>query len=253
MDQVLPLFKSHYSIGRSILTLEKPSEPDERGSDSIIDICIDNDFSHMILVEDNMNGFLEAYQNSKDAKVNLVFGLRIAITDDCEDKSAESIPKTCKYILFAKNNEGYKRLIRIYSHAAKTGFYYYPRTDFKALKEFWSSDDLFFCVPFYDSFIFKNTLEYSSCVPKLDFLDPVFFVEDNDLPFDKLISERVKSFSADKYQIQKVKSVYYKDRKDFKSYLTFKCINNRTSLDRPNFDHMCSDEFCFESWRDQCP
>ena len=38
---VAPLFKSHYSIGRSILTLEKESS-ENGGSDSIIDICNQN-------------------------------------------------------------------------------------------------------------------------------------------------------------------------------------------------------------------
>ena len=46
-------------------------------------------------------------------------------------------------------------------------------------------------------------------------------------------------------------TIYYKDKKDFKAYLTFKCINNRSVLDKPQFDHMCSDEFCFESWKEK--
>ena len=39
-----------------------------------------------------------------------------------------------------------------------------------------------------------------------------------------------------------------KNKEDFKAYLTFKCINNRSALDKPQFDHMCSHEFSFESW-----
>jgi DNA polymerase III alpha subunit len=248
MDRALPLFKSHYSIGRSILTLD----PDKEAStDSVVNICSDNDISELYLVEDNMNGFLEAYQSSVDAKINLRFGLRLSILDDCEDKSPDSLSKTCKYIIFAKNNNGYKKLIKIYTHASKHGFYYYPRIDFSSLREFWSEKDLLLCVPFYDSFIFRNTLEYSSCVPELDFVEPTFFVEDNNLPFDKMIADRVSAFCEGKYPIEKTKSIYYKNKQDFKSYLTFRCINNRTTLDKPNFDHMCSDEFCFESWKEQ--
>jgi DNA polymerase-3 subunit alpha len=250
MDEAIPLFKSHYSIGRSILTLENDNEM-KNGPDSIIDICLENNLSKLCLVEDNMSGFLQAYINCKDKGIDLVFGLRLRITDDCKDKSPDSLSKTCKYIIFAKNSAGYKRLIKIYSHAAKEGFYYFPRTDFSSLKKFWNNEDLLFCVPFYDSFIFRNTLEYSSCVPKLDSLNPTFFVEDNKLPFDDLILKRVKTFTKNEYPIQKTKSIYYRNKKDFKSYLTFKCINNRTTLDRPNFDHMGSDEFCFESWKEQ--
>ena len=124
-------------------------------------------------------------------------------------------------------------------------------SDFKSLKEHWSDKNLLLCMPFYDSFIFRNSLEYTSCVPELDFAEPTFFLEQNHMPFDHLVSEKVKTFCSDKYPTQKVQSIYYKGKKDFKSYLTFKCINNRTTLDRPNFDHMCSDQFCFESWKEQ--
>jgi hypothetical protein len=50
---------------------------------------------------------------------------------------------------------------------------------------------------------------------------------------------------------QETKSIYYKNRDDFLAYLTFRCINNRSSLEKPNIDHMCSDEFCFESWMEK--
>ena len=108
----MPLFKSHYSLGRSILTLGKVDSGLENGPDSIIDICTKNDLNRVTLLDDNMSGFLEAYLNSKDAGLDLTFGLRLRILDDCEDKSADSLAKTCKYILFAKNKEGYKRLIQ---------------------------------------------------------------------------------------------------------------------------------------------
>jgi len=39
-------------------------------------------------------------------------------------------------------------------------------------------------------------------------------------------------------------------REDFKAYLTFRCINNRTTLNKPNLEHMCSTEFSFESWKE---
>lgn len=251
MSEVVPLFKSHYSLGRSILTLDKADSAIEDGPDSIIDICVENKLERLTLLDDNMSGFLQAYLNSKEAGLELCFGLRLRILDDCENKSEESLAKTCKYIIFAKNKEGYKRLIKIYSHAAKVGFYYFPRIDFKSLKEYWSDNDLKFCVPFYDSFIFRNCLEYSSCVPELNGINPTFFIENNELPFDELISQRVNKFCKGKYPVQKVKSIFYKNRKDFKAYLTFRCINNRTTLDKPNFDHMSSDRFSFESWREQ--
>ena len=248
MSELLPLFKSHYSIGRSILTLQKSEEVIDNGPDSIVKVSSDNGIKHLFLVDDNMSGFLEAYINSKEQGLKLSFGLRLSICNDCSDKSSESLPKTCKYTLFARNRSGYKRLIKIYSYAAKEGFYYTPRIDFKNLKKFWSNEDLKFCVPFYDSFIFNNILLDQNCVPELDSLDPTFFLEDNSLPFDYLIEERVKKYCEDKFPTQKTKSIYYNKKEDFISYLTFRCINKRTTLTRPNLDHMSSDEFSLESF-----
>jgi DNA polymerase III alpha subunit len=77
----------------------------------------------------------------------------------------------------------------------------------------------------------------------------VFFIENNSLPFDKILSEKVKSYCGDEKEIVNTQSIYYENKKDFKAYLTFRCVNNRTTLNKPNFDHMCSDEFCFEKWK----
>ena len=250
MDESIPLFKSHYSIGRSILTLNDPDDVKENGPDSVIDICKKNDFKKFFLVEDSMAGFLQAYTNAKEHKLHLIYGLRMTVCQDINEKSEESKRNSCKYVILAKTSEGYSRLIKIYSIAAKDGFYYEPRADFDLLRKNWSDKDLCLCVPFYDSFIFKNVLTTSMAVPEFNFTSPTFFLEDNDLPFDALIADAVNSFASTgkKRETVKTKSIYYKDKKDFKSYLTFRCINNRSSLERPNLDHMCSNEFCLESW-----
>ena len=108
----------------------------------------------LFLVEDGMNGFLEAYKNCEENKIKLVFGLRTTVCEDAEDKSKESLDKECKYIILAKNQEGYKKLIKISSAASCDGFYYQPRTDLKTIAKHWSEKDLQLCVPFYDSFLF---------------------------------------------------------------------------------------------------
>jgi len=248
--KILPLFKSHYSLGRSILTLSPPEE-DRQGPDSIFDIVKESGLQDLFLIDDSMSGFLEAYTNSKELGVKLIFGLRITVCEDMLEKTPESLEKGSKYIILAKNTGGYKRLIKIYSDAARNGFYYHPRIDFPTLKKYWNKKDLMLSVPFYDSFIFRNTLENALCIPDFSFAEPTFFTEKSGVPFDDLIEERVHDFCGEKYDTTQVRSIYYKDKKDFKAYLTFRCINNRSTLNRPNLEHMCSDEFCFENWRTQ--
>ena len=137
---VIPIFKSHYSIGRSILTLEKPEDVVKDGPDSIIDLCKKNDIKNLYLVEDSMGGFLQGYINSAAAGLNFRFGLRLTVCDDMLQKDEDSRLRSSKFIVFANNKEGYQRLIKINTTASKDGFYYNPRADFKTLKKVY--DDL---------------------------------------------------------------------------------------------------------------
>ena len=247
MQGVLPLFKTHYSLGKSILNLNLvDNEPDE--SDSVFSIAKNNNLNDLVLVEDCMTGFLEAYNNSNELNIKLIFGLRLTVCLDMQDKSPESLKSNSKIIIFTKNNDGYKRLIKLFSHAAREGFYYEPRIDYKSLKEMWNDSELMMVIPFYDSYVFKNTLENNICVPEFGFTDPTYFIEDNDLPFDDLIKQKIINISKN---TQKAQSIYYRNKKDFKAYLTFRCINKRSTLDKPELEHMTSNEFCMESWKEK--
>lgn len=244
---MIPLFKSHYSLGRSILTLEDKIEADDY-PDSIIQIAKQYRLKEISLVEDNMSSFLEAYTNTKNNNIKLNYGLRISITESINEKNEDSIQKTSKIILFFKNKKGYEKLTKLFSIAAKSGFYYGPRLDYKTLNENWS-EDLILAIPFYDSFIFNNTLKNMICIPQFEFTKPIMFVEENDLPFDDIIKNKVKKYAEENsLEVYKVKSIYYNRKKDFKSYLTFRCINNRSILNKPDLEHMSSDDFCFESY-----
>lgn len=247
---ILPLFKSHYSIGRSILTLEDEEDESLTYPNSIINIVKENKIKNLYLVEDNMTSFLQAYTNAKKNNINLRYGLRITVTENMEDKSDESRLKNSKFIIFFKNNEGYKKLIKIFSMAAKNGFYYEPRIDYKNLKNLWEEKELLMCVPFYDSFIFNNVLKNALCAPQLDFCSPIFFIENNNIPFDSLIKSKVINYCQNNNNsIINTQSIYYKLKSDFKAYLTFRCINSRTTLNKPEIEHMTSNQFCFESWK----
>ena len=244
---MIPLFKSHFSIGKSILTLSS-SENHEDSSDSIFSICSSNNINKVVLVEDSLTGFLEAFKNSSELGLQLIFGLRISICDNIEDPNESN---SHKVVVFCKNADGYKLLTKIYSFAFTQGN---GKIDFKNLKILWSSDDLLLFIPFYDSFIFRNNLTFASCIPDFSGLSPSFFIERNDLPFDALLEDKVIDFcKSNGYNTEVAKSIFYKNRDDFESYQTYKCICNRRfgkgiGLDKPNLDHCGSREFCFESW-----
>jgi DNA polymerase III alpha subunit len=247
---MIPLFKSTYSIGKSILTLDHPKETKEGGSDSIISIAQENNLSQIFLVEDSMIGFLDAHQKCKEHDIQLIFGLRISCCNSVSEEDKKSSEH--KIVLFAKNDSGVKNLIRIFSLANKNGGF----VDSAFLQNNWSND-LMLCIPFYDSFIYNNNFRGKQCLPNFNFTKATYFVENNSLPFDLILKVKVEKWaSARSEEIQQTKSIYYKNRKDFEAWQTYKCLCNRSfgkeqSLSSPNLEHCGSDSFCWEAFKNE--
>lgn len=248
--KVLPLFKSHYSLGKSILTLEEPF--DKKGQpieNSMFYLLKANKIDTLTLVDDNVSGLLQASKVADENKIKLVFGVRLLIVNDMTDKNEESLKKVAKYIIFLKSPQAYQKLIKIWSIAAKEGFYYEPRIDFKTLKTIWDDKLLSLAIPFYDSFLYLNSYESHIHVPDFGFTKPVVLFEDNDLPFDEFLIEKTKKFAEDNnLNLIRAQSIFYEKHKDFLAYLTRRCIDNRTTVEKPELQHMASNEFCFEKW-----
>jgi len=246
---MLPLFKSCFSIGRSILTLDDPKKCDPEGSDSIFEIAKENNLKQLILVEDSLIGFFEAYKRSQEFGIQLIFGLRLSMRNSNlpEDESSQH-----KIVIFAKNNNGCKKLNKIYSKAFCD---YGGFLDYSALKDLWNEEELKLAIPFYDSFIYVNNFSFANAVPDLSFTKPTFFIEDNGLAIDQFIKTKIIDFIKDsQYQTESVKSIYYKNNRDVKAFMAYKIICNRSfgkdrSLEKPELNHFCSDQFSFESWK----
>ena len=243
---MIPIFKTSYSFGKSILTLKHPDKTEENGPDSIVSISKENNLDHIFIVDDTMGCYEEAKMSCKENDIKLTFGLRF----DCGDE--ESVSQS-KFVLLSKSNDSEEKLIQI-SSKIFTSDYKNPRISFEDLKEFMiENQDLFvLCVPFYDSFIHNNRLKNSKIYLDFSGLNPVFFLEDNDLLFDDILRKRVVDYcESSGFPTLETKSIYYKKRSDFTSYLTNRCIQNRSTLEKPELNDMTSDSFCWESFLEQ--
>ena len=242
---MIPLFASHFSIGKSMLTLDHPSKTKSGAADSIFSIAEEFDLQEVVLVETTLTGFLKAHTTARDLNKKIIFGLKTTI---CLNGGGDA-KGNHKIIIFAKNGEGCRRLNKIYSHAFTQNE---GSINFADLKGLWDDRLLKMAIPFYDSFIFNNTMTFDNCVPDFRFTNPTFFIERNNLPFDQLIERRVVEFAKSHgYETEETKSIYYKNREDMEAFQTYKCICGRQfqskSLSKPNLDHFGSDEFCMEA------
>lgn len=242
---MIHLFKSHYSLN-SILTLEKPNkelkEIEANRPVSICDIAKFHKLEKVILVEDSIAGFIEAYKNMPCA---FLFGWRVTCCADLKVKDDESYKTNHKIVIFINNTQGYNDFLKIHNRAATDGFYYEPRIDFQALKELWT-DNLTLAIPFYDSFLHINNFTFNFCLVDFGELKPVFFIEQHGLPFDVKLKEVVEKYTQrEKYPVEETRSIYYYRREDFLAYMTLKCLKNRSTWSKPDLNFMSSDDFCF--------
>jgi hypothetical protein len=215
----IPLFKSHYSIAKSILTIPKIFEfPEET----------------IIIVEDSMSGFRRAVAESKKTNKKLIFGLRI----DCKQNQSDG---SSKLVFFAKDAEGVKKLRKIYT-LANTGD---EGNNFYDLSL--GLEHLHVVVPFYDSYIYNSLFKFGTF--NLDLPPDVeYFEEDNGHPHDLLLAKKLDEMKIER---TKVKTILYAEHEDVHALQFLKAVearsgNRETSIDCPNLEGFCSNRFCYQ-------
>jgi DNA polymerase III alpha subunit len=248
---ILPIFSSHFSLGKSTLTLEKPEPIEDNKPISIFSIAKENKLTEIYLVENNFSGFIQAYKTSKDNKINLKFGLKLVICNDLADKSEASFKTESKVIIWMKNSDAYKDLIRIYSKAATDGFYYLPRLDWKHLQEMFTNN-LILSIPSYGSFLHNNLLKGYECVPDFGKLKYNIMYSRMSLPFDFLIEENHKNYAKNNnIEILETHPIYFYSLKQLDSYICFKAIHKRGQFSAPKIDNHGSSDFCWENYKNK--
>lgn len=245
---ILPIFTSHYSIGKSILTLAQAEDKiNENYPISIFSIAKKNNLKEIFLLETSFSGFVEAYNNSNDCNIPFRYGIKLLVCNDINDKSNDSLKSESKVNIWIKNTNGYSDLVKIYSLAATEGFYYEPRIDWKTLEKM-LTENLILTIPYYDSFIFNNNFKRHNCLPSIDFSNIYFHIENHELPFTNLLKNQIEKFSNN---IINSHTIYYYQESDIEAYMTFRCATNperRTLLTEPNLEHFGSNKFSFQSY-----
>src|SRR3989344_5558998 len=84
----------------------------------------------------NMYGAVEFYKKAKAAGLKPILGVEAYLApNSLKDKNSGIDDKRHHLVLLAKNNEGYKNLLKLVSISHLEGFYYKPRIDKEVLKK----------------------------------------------------------------------------------------------------------------------
>lgn len=242
------LIRTHHSLKKGIIQVNDYSK-EEGGPLNLANLAEKYNLNPCFAVDSSMEGLPIAYRTLKDKGINLVFGLLLEFVSDTSDESNASAHKN---IIFTRNEDGYKRLIKISTKANTEFFKSFPRMSYEYLQSQWSSNDLALGIPFYDSFLARNTLTMNQCVPSLlNIFEPVVFLENNDLPFDLPLRRKAEEFArANSLETVEAQTVYYEKPEDFLAYQAFRCTDRIGGKQRtyrnPNLDHFGSKSFCFK-------
>ncbi|OGM27268.1 DNA polymerase III subunit alpha [Candidatus Woesebacteria bacterium RIFCSPHIGHO2_01_FULL_39_28] len=104
----------------------------------IIDFAKENSMDSIALTDHGaMYGIVEFYKKAKKADIKPILGIEAYTTDtNMKERPERGKFKNFHLILLAKNNEGYKNLMKISSKAHLEGYYYRPRIDHETLMKY---------------------------------------------------------------------------------------------------------------------
>ncbi len=259
---ITPIFRSTYSFeGSSLLTLEEPGKAKPGGALSVFDLAKEANLQEIILCDKHIDGYIQAYKvaSKLTPEVKLIYGIIFTVVPDIADKSIDTRRSESKVIVLIKDHvNGYKSLVHIWNRAwGKEGNityrlagkdYSYGRVDWALLKQFWT-DHLALALPFYGSFIERNTMTFAQLTPDLPCAPWVFREQDSGLPFEPLVGAAVDRYvGSDRSMVVPTKTICYRDAASMRAYVTMRAIAGGNTFDEPNVAHLASDRFSLENY-----
>lgn len=199
----------------------------------------------------NMYGVIEFYKKCQANNIKPIIGCEVYI---CENDYKIKTPQNKRYyhlILLAKNNNGYKNLLKIVSKAYTQGYYYKPRIDFEVLKEY--KEDLIGLSACLNGEINQRILEndikkaYSTAEKYLDLFGKENFyleVQYHGLKEQKKVNEVLLRIHKDlDIELVCTNDVHYVEKNDAFYQDVLSCIQTGSLLEDENRMKMPVDEF----------
>jgi DNA polymerase III alpha subunit len=250
--EITPIFSSDYTIGKSILSVENEQKIKPLKPVSVIAIAKTHGLKQLVITDSEFSGFWKLHENTKKNDIQLIFGFKLTACDDLGIEEG-SLRTDGDVLIFLKNDQAYYDSIPIYTEASTIGYYKGSRRiTWNRLNELWT-DNLAIALPFYSSFLANNTLKlFHSANPNFGKLKPTIFLQNHELPIDHSIRLACDKFvKSSGFPTKETHQIYYYKRKDSMAHLTFRCINERGTWEKPELAGYCSQEFCWEAYEEK--
>ncbi|MBR1984194.1 MAG: PHP domain-containing protein [Clostridia bacterium] len=100
----------------------------------LLDIVAERGYPAVAMTDHgNMYGAMQFYKGCLEKNIKPIIGTEFYVCDDLYKKTGKA--DMGHLVLIAKNNQGYKNLMKLNSIAFVDGFYYKPRIDYKTIAE----------------------------------------------------------------------------------------------------------------------
>lgn len=205
----------------------------------------------------NMFGAVEFYMQAQKAGIKPIIGCEIYVAPKSRlNKTSEGIEDASNHlILLAKDETGYRHLMKLVSIGYLEGFYYRPRIDKEILSQYHKGlIGLSACLKgeipqllqqkrFNDAL--KCADEYLHILGKDNFF---LELQENLIPEQKIVNEGLIKISKElDIPLVATNDVHYLNKEDARAHESLLCIQTQTTLDDPNRMRFQTDEFYFKS------
>lgn len=203
-----------------------------------------------------MYGNIKFYSEAKAAGVKPILGCEVYVAPESRSRRDPRLDKDQYHlVLLAKNENGYKNLIKLVSIAFSEGFYYKPRVDKELLAQY--SQDLIALtaclggeVP---THILRDNLEQAqrSLGEYIDIFgkeDLYLELQENGMAEQvKVNEELIRMAKSGGLKLVATNDIHYLEEKDADAHDVLLCIQTNSTLSDPNRYRFPSKEFYFKT------
>lgn len=205
----------------------------------------------------NLFGAIDFYIEAQKAGIKPIIGCETYVAPKSRlEKSMQGSDEAANHlILLAKDEEGYRNLMKLSSLAYLEGFYYKPRIDKEILSKYNKGlialtaclkgeiPSLLIDKRFNDAL--KTADEYLSIMGKDNFF---LEIQENAIPEQKIVNEGLLKIGKElNIPLVATNDVHYLKKEHAKSHEALLCIQTQTTLDDPNRMKLQTNEFYFKS------
>ena len=225
--------------------------------DAVVKETVDRGWKAVAITDHgNMYGAMQIYAACLKAGIKPIIGCEFYICHDRLNKQGKA--DMAHIVLIAKNDTGYKNLLKLSGIAAKEGFYYKPRIDYKVLKEHAEgliclSACLAGHIPQlilqgrYDE-AKDMALELNSYFAPGDFY---LEIQNHGIPEQMTVIEGLSKMSKETgIKLVATNDVHYLKKEDAEVQDILMCIQMQKTVDDPNRMKFDTDEFYYKTYEE---